>query len=167
MIRKLFDGFLRFSWSLSVLAGDFNTYIVYNSEAPRIYHIPAATSMLTKAIQNHGATLKRGLGLFLVVFIFYGTTVEAAHRHGRVLPYGSSATSLVDAQHTSAPSGSKIGCSDCLICQLQQHFNTTLLVFRVADPPAQVRLKISTALPRYVLSQVTGPIAGRAPPSIS
>ena len=123
--------------------------------------------MLTKAIQNDGATLKRGVGLLLVVFILYGTTVEAAHRHGRVLPSGSTATSLAEAQHTSAPLGSKIGCSDCLICQLQQHFNTTLLVFRVADPPAQVRIKVSTALPRYVLSQMAGPTAGRAPPSIS
>jgi hypothetical protein len=123
--------------------------------------------MLTKAIQNHGATMKRGLGLLLVVFIFYGTTVEAAHRHGRVLPSGGTATSLADTQHTSTPVGGKIGCSDCLICQLHQHFNTTLLVFRIADPPAQVRVNILTALPRDVLSQITGPTSGRAPPFIS
>ena len=103
--------------------------------------------MLTKAIQNHGATLKRGLGLLLLVFIFYGTTVEAAHRHGLVLPSGSTATSLADTQHTSSPVGGKIGCSDCLICQLHQHFNTTLLVFRVSDPPSQVRINVSFALP--------------------
>ena len=123
--------------------------------------------MLTKAIQNHSATLKRSLGLLLVVLIFYGTTVEAAHRHGRVLLSGSTATSLADTQHTSAPAGSKVGCSDCLICQLHQHFNTTLLAFRVADPPAQVRINIPAALPRDVLSQITGPTSGRAPPSIS
>jgi hypothetical protein len=122
--------------------------------------------MLTKAIQNHGATLKRALGLLLVLFIFYGTTVEAAHRHG-VLPSASTATSFADTQHPSAPAGTKIGCSDCLICQLQQHFNTTLLAFRVADPPARIRVNISAARPRDVLSQITGPRAGRAPPFIS
>ena len=118
-------------------------------------------------IQNHAATLKRGLGLLLVVFIFYGTTIEAAHRHGRVLASGSTASSLADTQHTSTPAGSKIGCSDCLICQLHQHFNTTLLAFRIADPPAQVRINIPAAISRDVLSQVTGTPAGRAPPSIS
>ena len=123
--------------------------------------------MLMNTIKNHGATLKRGLGLLLVVFIFYGTTVEAAHRHGRVLPSGSTATSLADTQHSSAPLGSKVGCSDCLICQLHQHFNTTLLAFRIADRPAQVRINIPAAQPRNILSQKTGPTSGRAPPSIS
>ena len=123
--------------------------------------------MLTKAIQNHAATLKRGLGLLLVVFIFYGTIIEAAHRHGRVVPSGSTANSLADTQHTSTPAGSKIGCSDCLICQLHQHFNTTLLAFRVADPPAPVRINIPAALPRDIISELTGTRAGRAPPSIS
>ena len=123
--------------------------------------------MITKAIQNHGATLKRSLSLLLVVFIFYGTTVEAAHRHGRVLPSGSTVTSLADTQHTPAPVGSKIGCSDCLICQLHQHFNTTLLAYGIADPPVQVRVNLPATLPRNVLSQITGPTAGRAPPSIS
>src|SRR5215213_8306647 len=42
--------------------------------------------MFTKTIQHNAATLRRGLGLLLVVFIFYGTTVEAAHRHGRIPP---------------------------------------------------------------------------------
>ena len=47
---------------------------------------PTVTSMLMRAFQNQSANLKRGLGLLLLVFIFYGTTVEAAHRHGRVGP---------------------------------------------------------------------------------
>ena len=123
--------------------------------------------MLTRAIQNHAATLRRGLGLFLVVFILYGTTVEAAHRHGRILPSNSHATVLNDSDKPATPLGSKVGCSDCLICQLHQSFNTTLIAFRIADPPSRPRIKPATVLPRDVLSQVTGPIAGRAPPSIS
>ena len=125
------------------------------------------TSMLTSALQNHCATLKRGLGLLLVVFIFYGTTVEAAHRHGRILPAPSHATALTDIEQQSTPLASKTSCSDCLICQLHQNFNTTLIAFRVADPPQQVPVNVTTVLPLDVLSQITGPTSGRAPPAIS
>ncbi|HKG47057.1 MAG TPA: hypothetical protein VKB02_10035 [Pyrinomonadaceae bacterium] len=123
--------------------------------------------MFTKTIQHNAATLRRGLGLLLVVFIFYGTTVEAAHRHGRIPPSPSHATALDNSEQTTTPLGSKVGCSDCLICQLHQNFNTTLIAFRITDPPSRPRLKPATTLSRDVLSQVTGPFAGRAPPSIS
>jgi hypothetical protein len=123
--------------------------------------------MLTKAIQSHAARLKRGLGLLLVVFIFYGTTVEAAHRHGSILASPSDAAVLNNSDQTATPLGGKVGCSDCLICQLHQGFNTTLIAFRIAAPASRPRIKPATELPRDVLSQVTGPIAGRAPPSIS
>lgn len=123
------------------------------------------TSMLTKVIQSHAASLKRGLGLLLVVFIFYGTTVEAAHRHGRILPSPSDATAVSDSEQTATPLGSKVGCGDCLICQLHQSFNSTLTAFRLADPRTEPRIKPTTSQPRNGLSQVTGPVAGRAPPS--
>ena len=123
--------------------------------------------MLIRAFQNQAASLKRWLGLLLVVFILYGTTVEAAHRHGRTLPAGPGAASLVDTQHTNTPAGSKTTCSDCLICQLHQHFNTTLIVFEVSDPPNQAGLKFTPAVPLDVFSQLTETTAGRAPPSIS
>ena len=123
--------------------------------------------MLMRAFQNQSANLKRGLGLLLVIFIFYGTTVEAAHGHGRVLPTGGNATSFTDANHTSTVGGTRIGCNDCLICQLHQGFNTTLVSFRVADPPTQLRVQVIATRPQDVLSQVTGPTSGRAPPFIS
>jgi hypothetical protein len=123
--------------------------------------------MLIRAFQNQSANLKRGLGLLLVIFIFYGTTVEAAHGHGRVLLTTNNATSLADANQTSTLGGSKIGCNDCLICQLHQSFNTTLVGFRVAEPPTQLRVQVIATLPHDVLSQVTGPTSGRAPPFIS
>jgi hypothetical protein len=123
------------------------------------------TGMLIHALQNQSAALRRGLGLLLVVFIFYGTTVEAAHRHGRLLPTGSTA-SAIDSEQSTSPVNSKTGCSDCLICQLQHNFTTTLIVFRLVDPPAQLQTRITAAVPPDVLSQLTGPTAGRAPPSI-
>jgi hypothetical protein len=123
--------------------------------------------MMIRAVQNRTADLKRGLALLLLVFIFYGTTVEAAHRHGRVLADPSSAASLDNSEHTSTPLSGKSACSDCLICQLHQNFNTTLLAFRLVDPPKQVRIKVSPAVLPDILSQLVGPTAGRAPPSIS
>src|SRR5215213_9351731 len=94
------------------------------------------TSMLIKAIQHHGANLKRCLGLLLVVFIFYGTTVEAAHRHGVAAPQSSSAVSLTNPDSgASNTSSAKPGCSDCLICQLHQNFSATLISVKLNTQP--------------------------------
>ena len=122
--------------------------------------------MLIHAFQNRNAALTRWIGLLLAVFILYGTTVEAAHRHGRILP-GSEKASLVHSEQTKSPVNSKAGCSHCLICQLHQHFSTTLLAFSIVDPPKQVRIKVLPAIPPDVVSLLAGPTAGRAPPSIS
>ena len=122
--------------------------------------------MLIRAFQNRSTAFTRWLGLLLAVFILYGTTVEAAHRHGRVLA-DNRAASLVDQDQTTSPVSGKSGCSDCLICQLHQNFNTTLIVVRLVDPPKQVLIKTPAAIPPDVLSPLIGPTAGRAPPSIS
>lgn len=122
--------------------------------------------MLIRTFQNRNVGFKRWLGLSLVVFILYGTTVEAAHRHGRVLPSSGSA-SLVQTEQTNSPVGNKTGCGDCLICQLHQNFTTTLVAFRLADPPNQLQLRTSAEIPPDVHCQTAGPTAGRAPPFIS
>jgi hypothetical protein len=121
--------------------------------------------MLIQAIQKRSAGMKRALGLFLVVFILYGTTVEIAHRHGRVLP-DSGATSLAGSEQTTSPVSGKT-CGDCLICQLHQNFSTTLVAFRLIDPPHRIQLTTDSAVPADVHSQRTGPTCGRAPPFIS
>jgi hypothetical protein len=122
--------------------------------------------MLMSAVQNRSNALARGLSLLLVVFILYGTTVEAAHRHGRVLP-NHQAASQVESDQPTSPLNSKTGCSDCLICQLHQHFATTLIAFRLVDDPAQIQIPVTTTVPPDVHFQLTGPTAGRAPPFIS
>jgi len=122
--------------------------------------------MLMRAFQNQSTTLARGLSLLLVVFILYGTTVEAAHRHGRVLP-NHHAASLVESDQPNSPVSNNTGCSDCLICQLHQNFATTLIAFRLVDPPVQIQIRVTTAVPPDVHFQLTGPAAGRAPPFIS
>jgi hypothetical protein len=123
------------------------------------------TGMLIQQFQNRN-NATRAIGLLLLVLILYGTTVEAAHRHGRVLP-DTQAPSLVDSNQTNSPVSTKSGCNDCLICQLHQNFSATLVTFRLVDPPKHVRVKVPPAASSDVLSQITGPSAGRAPPAIS
>jgi hypothetical protein len=118
-------------------------------------------------LKIQSATFSRWLGLLLVVFIFYGTTVEAAHRHGRVLPANTDAASHLDSQKTQNLSTTRSGCSDCLICQLHQGFSTTLIALRLQDQPFQQTHHFVSDVPRDLISQITSPIAGRAPPSIS
>jgi hypothetical protein len=117
--------------------------------------------------KNQGATFSRWLNLLLVVFILYGTTVEAAHRHGRILPSANSATAQLDTEHNQNLGSTKTGCNDCLICQLHQNFNTTLIALRLNDPPVQLPQRVVVIVPRDLLSEIISPISGRAPPSIS
>jgi len=121
--------------------------------------------MLTKAIQHHGAILKRGIGLLLLVFIFYGTTVEAAHRHGQIAPQGSNAES-VTAPHsgTSSTSNVKPGCSDCLICQLHQNFSATLISVKLVAAPLASLTHARTLDPVSIRAIANSPQSGRAPP---
>src|SRR4051794_14599595 len=105
-------------------------------------------------LHNRGAAFTRWLSLLLVVFILYGTTIEAAHRHGRTLPSTSSAAAHFDKQQAQTPSTNKTGCSDCLICQLHQNFTTTLIALRLKhDPPTQAPHRVTTAAPEDLLSQ--------------
>jgi hypothetical protein len=124
------------------------------------------TGMLISPFKLRSA-FSRGLGLLLVAFIFYGTTVDAAHRHGRVLPPGSDAASLTHSEQTPNPAGTGTGCNDCLICQLHQNLNTTLISYRLVNPPQRLHIRIPVILPRDVLSHAGSATAGRAPPVIS
>ena len=131
--------------------------LCYNFDRSLNLTHPTVTGMLT---------LKRWIGFALVVFILYGTTVEAAHRHGRILP--TSGVDLVaNPEHTNSPASGITSCGDCLICQLHQNFNTTPVAFRFVDPPVSIIPRFISALPRDVFSQATGVIAGRAPPFLS
>ena len=118
-------------------------------------------------LQFHHAKFSRWLGLLLTAFILYGTTVEAAHRHGRVLTGNGDVASLTHSGETANTSGGQTGCSDCLICQLHQNFSTTLIAVRLNDPPAQILHKTTAVITLDLLSRIISPLAGRAPPSIS
>ena len=113
------------------------------------------------------SAFSRYLGLLLIAFIFYGTTVDAAHRHGRVLPPGGDIASLTHSDESGNPAGTSTGCNACLICQLHQNLNTTLITYRLVTQPQQIQVRIPATIARDVLSQSGTTASGRAPPSIS
>jgi hypothetical protein len=120
--------------------------------------------MLSQAIQIQTANGKRWISLFLLVFIVYGTTVEAAHRHGRVAPAAAAAASFTQTGSQNSTLRTTPGCSDCLICQLHQNFSATLISFKpVAEHLSRVtHSRQSITLPVHSIAH--NPKSGRAPP---
>ena len=115
--------------------------------------------------KRNNAACSRGLGLLLVLFVFYGTTVEAAHYHGRVFSTASHAGTAVESESGSGISTNKPGCNDCLICQLHQNFSATLISFKpVAEQITRVR-HAHHSTPLAIRSLDASPSPGRAPPS--
>jgi hypothetical protein len=128
--------------------------------------IQTVTSLLTSRFRTRSASFSRALTLLLVVFILYGTTVEAAHRHGRILPIlENSAASIIDPGLANNPAGGQIGCSDCLICQLHRNFSTTLITFRQTDAPVHVRTQFLNTTLVGCHYKTNAPQKGRAPPT--
>ena len=123
--------------------------------------------MFVNPLQFRNAGFARCLGLLLIAFILYGTTVEAAHRHGRVRSGSSDVASLTQSQQTTNPTGGRTSCGDCLICQLHQNFTTTLIALRLNDPPTQVLQSTTAIVVTHLLSRIISPAAGRAPPFVS
>jgi len=114
--------------------------------------------------KKNNAAFSRGLGLLLVLFVFYGTTIEAAHRHGRTPSAPSHATSVAEHESGSGISTNKPGCSDCLICQLHQNFSATLISVK---PHAEQITRVTNSRrsePITISSLAASPSPGRAPP---
>lgn len=120
--------------------------------------------MLMRAFQNQSANLKRGLGLLLLVIIFYGTTVEAAHRHGRVAPTAPNAASFEQTGSTNKTPIGQSGCSDCLICQLHQNFSATLISVKPLSEPLVRQAQAPQLEPVSIRWTANSPQSGRAPP---
>jgi hypothetical protein len=126
--------------------------------------IQTVTSRLINRLKNRNATLARGLSLLLVVFILYGTTVEAAHRHGRVRSTTTGSSSLIDPNLVKDLANSKSSCSDCLICQLHQNFSATLISVRPNLNSVGLNAPSKRLDPVVIRSQTSTPRTGRAPP---
>lgn len=113
---------------------------------------------------NSSTSFSRCVGLLLVIFIFYGTTVEAAHRHGRVLPPATQHTSVADPGAGNSTSTTKPGCSDCLLCQLHQNFSATLISVKPNAEPAGALTYSLSFVSLAISSTDASPQSGRAPP---
>jgi hypothetical protein len=114
----------------------------------------------------YNPSVKRAVGLLLVLFIFYGTTVEAAHRHGVAAPHSNSTVSVTNPDSgTSSTSNVKPGCSDCLICQLHQNFSATLISIKLNDAAPITRVTHARRFdPVPIRSTANSPQSDRAPP---
>lgn len=108
----------------------------------------------------------RVLSLLLLGFIFYGTTLEAAHKHGRGgEPSTKSRGAVVQETGTTSNTGGLATDSECLICQLHQNFSTAVTSARQVSPlQAPVREVFLTTFTNLQTRQTTT-CSGRAPPS--
>ncbi|HEY6804325.1 MAG TPA: hypothetical protein VI306_12145 [Pyrinomonadaceae bacterium] len=112
-------------------------------------------------------TFSRIVSWALLVFIIYGTTAEAAHHHGRVVPNTPSAASFTQTGNLDGSAGNKSSCNDCLICQLHQNVSTTLIAFRDSSAPVYSTTLFTNTVVVAFHSQTGTPQSGRAPPVLS
>jgi hypothetical protein len=122
----------------------------------------------SKSVRAH-ATFTRVLSLLLLGFIVYGTTIEAAHKHGNFVEpnnyaRGSSISTPSSSNKLNTTPG---GCGDCLICQLHQHFSTSIITVRHGSAPPKTRLEISHATSGILRTRTDAPQEGRGPPFTS
>ena len=102
------------------------------------------------------------------MFVLYGTTIEAAHRHGRILGSdGSSTHSISEKQNAGNLTGGTLSCAECLICQLHQHFSTSLAAVRDISVPTQVHANVFSSAAVVLTTRSRATNTGRAPPFIS
>jgi len=120
--------------------------------------------MFSRELKRPGLTLPRFIGALLVVFILYGTTVEAAHKHGRFLATTNNTVSISETGSSDGSLGNKSGCNDCLICQLHQNFSTAVTANGLISPSAEVHNLVIQLDPVTITSRINTPQTGRAPP---
>lgn len=111
----------------------------------------------------------RAVSLLLLILVIYGTAVEAAHRHGRILGSADPAQvfSVSNTDDSKGLINVLVGCSDCLICQLHQHFATSLVTVRHSSSPPRTDLKILHPTFGTLRSRTNTTQTGRAPPFTS
>lgn len=114
------------------------------------------------------APLTRTLALVLFVFIAYGATAEAVHKHSSLFKkLDEAASSIGDANAEGAAANDSRQSGACLICQLHQNLFTSLFNAqpKLAVPPVLIAHTAIQAV--SYLSQMDAPRRGRAPPLAS
>src|SRR5436189_2358353 len=123
--------------------------------------------MRSSTFNNKTASISRTVGLLLTLFILYGTTVEAAHKHGRVFIPSNGAAAVSGTNTTESTAGTKTGCNDCLICQLHQNFSASLVSVRPNATASGISLIVLSLDPLSIQSRINTPQSGRAPPQVN
>ena len=116
-----------------------------------------------KILRSHTAA-SRVLVSLLLAFLIFETTVEAAHRHGRVFSSLPSSASSIGNAKADNLAGGVLGCNDCVICQLQQSFSASLITTKTHSAPLSLRSEFFALTSVSVQSQINVPQCGRAPP---
>jgi hypothetical protein len=126
--------------------------------------ISIVASMLKRTRKTLRDSFPRAVGLLLVLFIFYGTTVQAAHNHFRTVDRTADNTLSIGKSGLDKNLTTNPGCNDCLICQLHQSFSTTLISIKSDLKPSSLRSKQSAPTLDLMQSETTAPQTGRGPP---
>ena len=127
--------------------------------------ISIVASMLKRTRKTLRDSFPRVVGLLLVLFILYGTTVQAAHSHFRSIDRTAGSTlSIGNSGLDKNLSTNSPGCNDCLICQLHHGFSTTLISIKSDLKPSSLRGKLSAPTLVLMQSETAAPQTGRAPP---
>ncbi|MGH9960912.1 MAG: hypothetical protein ACREBC_27980, partial [Pyrinomonadaceae bacterium] len=81
--------------------------------------------------------LRRALSSLLLIFVVCGTTIEAAHRHGKILNGESSelSASFSQTSGSSNVAGGQFGCHECALCQLHKNLAAAIITARTASSP--------------------------------
>jgi DUF2946 family protein len=104
----------------------------------------------------------------LLLLITYGSTFEAAHKHGNgPLNAITAQSSVADLGNGKSPAGRSVPGTECLLCQFHQQLSTS-----VTSNPQLLSAPVSqgTATARSILSYASAshtPRRGRAPPITS
>ena len=117
------------------------------------------------SVRPHSA-FTRVLSLLLLTFVVYGTTVEAAHTHSTLAATTTvaGASSFSDSATETTVNTTLVGCGDCLICQLHQHFSATLISVPLIQSQSSLKCRSFDLTTVSINSQTTAPRTGRAPP---
>ena len=129
---------------------------------PMVARTPHLSSMTRQS------AISRAVVGLLLVFVIYGTTIEAAHRHGRIFAAEQSKTHSLSTNETAGDNSStSLSCAECLICQLQQHFSASLVTVRDSNSPAMTLSEVAGFTSPSIKSRSTTSSLGRAPPFTS
>ncbi len=111
----------------------------------------------------------RTIAFLLLLLVVFGSTVEAAHRHGALsqLDKSSLTTSVTNQDASTDLAGRSLRCHDCLICQLHQNFAATLVTAHTQGAALPSREQFLEAARIALQSRVNSPGRGRAPPLTS